>query len=259
MVIDSHVHLGFNDSMSSTADELVASMNQHGVDIAMVFSSPLHHAPTEMMLTATADHRDRLAVVGTVSPLAPDRPDLATVRRWFEQDGVRALKFYLGYEHFYPADACLRPYLELCVELGKPAIFHTGDTWSVIKGSRAKYAHPLHLDDLAADLPDLKIIMAHLGFPWVVDGQEVVYRNENVYADCSGIFEGAVCSPLAEKYFLEAMERFALDDDSGRKILFGSDWPIADQGQYLALAKKAPLLDPEAFWHGNAEKLFGLK
>jgi hypothetical protein len=34
-------------------------------------------------------------------------------------------------------------------------------------GARIRHAHPSAIDDLAADFPNLKIIMAHPGWPWV--------------------------------------------------------------------------------------------
>ncbi len=38
----------------------------------------------------------------------------------------------------------------------------------------------MHIDDLAVDYPDLKIVICHIGNPWIKDCMEVVNKNKNV-------------------------------------------------------------------------------
>ena len=56
--------------------------------------------------------------------------------------------------------------------------------------AKLKYAHPLNVDEVAVDNPGVKIIICHLGNPWILDCQEILYKTKNVYADISGLFCG---------------------------------------------------------------------
>ena len=52
---------------------------------------------------------------------------------------------------------------------------------------KVRFAHPLNIDEIAVENPELTIIMCHLGNPWILDCQEILYKNQNVYADISGL------------------------------------------------------------------------
>src|SRR5208282_4375038 len=93
-----------------------------------------------------------------------------------------------GYLHFHPADPAYRPYYELAARRRLPFIFHTGDTYSPY--AKLKYAHPLGVDEVAVDHPDVRFVLAHVGNPWMIDAAEVVYKNVNVWADLSGLIVG---------------------------------------------------------------------
>ncbi|MEK7545866.1 MAG: amidohydrolase family protein [Patescibacteria group bacterium] len=259
MIIDAHTHIHLDPGVNGQEiKDLLAAMDDAGIDKAAVFAAPINGLTTERVLAETEPYRDRLFVVGSVSPLMyafRRTPD--TVEEWLASGRVRALKFYTGYEHFYPADERLRPYLELLVKHGRPAIFHMGDLYDKIRGARLKYSHPLHVDDLAADMPDLKIIIAHVGYPWVIDAAEVCYKNKNVYADCSGFVYGAFDLRSQER-FRKVWREFDEITESSGKMLFGSDWPISDMRGYVELIAQLAGSQREPVFSGNAENLFGL-
>jgi hypothetical protein len=86
-----------------------------------------------------------------------------------------------------------------------------------MKGSNIhlKYGHPLALDDVAADFPDLTIIACHASWPWQDEMLMVLLHKPNVFNELSG---------WSPKYFTDALKR----EISGRlqdKFLFGSDYP----------------------------------
>ena len=68
-----------------------------------------------------------------------------------------------------------------------PVAVHTGDT--AFSDARLKYAHPLTVDEAAADFPDVKFVICHCGNPWFADATEVAAKNPNVYIDLSGLLE----------------------------------------------------------------------
>jgi len=101
---------------------------------------------------------------------------------------VKGLKLYPGYEPFYPHDSRCRVPYDLALEFDVPVMVHTGGTYTP-KG-KVRYAHPLHLDDVAVNFPDLKLVICHVGNPWIRDCMEVVYKNKHVHADISGLVRG---------------------------------------------------------------------
>jgi len=131
--------------------------------------------------------------------------------------GLRLIKIHPPHQLFYPND-----YLNGMKELellyraaqsnGIPVMFHTGT--SIFPGARNKYGDPIHIDDVAVDFPDLKIVLAHGGRPlWMNTAFFLVRRHANVYLDISSI-------PPAQ--LLQYFPRLA---EIAHKTLFGSDWP----------------------------------
>ncbi len=261
MIIDAHTHIRLDPGAhGQEARDLLANMDEARIDMAAVFAAPINGLSTEDALKETKAHADRLFVVGSVSPFMPEfKREPAVVEDWLASGRIRALKFYTGYEHVYPSDERLRPYMELLVKYGRPVIFHCGDLYDKIPGAKLKYSHPLEVDDLAAELPDLKIIIAHIGTPWALDAAQVCYKNRNVYADCSGFVYGGFNARSRRvfkgywKIFDDINEGCAHD-----KILFGSDWPICDIRSYVGVVKRLAGPHRANIFSGNAKKVFGL-
>ena len=114
-----------------------------------------------------------------------DPEHLRRAERQIETGKVRALKAYLGYLPFGPDHPNYVPYIEMAQRHRLPFVFHTGDTYSTV--AKLKYAHPLGVDEVAVDHPDVRFVLAHCGNPWLIDAAEVVYKNPNVWADLSGL------------------------------------------------------------------------
>lgn len=257
MIIDSHTHVGFSDNINSDIKKLRASMKRARIAKSIVFAGELNGCSTEQLLVALEPFRDVLFPVGSVSPLSGDKPSLKQVEAWLSGKQILGLKFYPGYEPFYPFDRELRPYLALLEKYKKPAIFHSGDTYRG-KTAKLKYAHPLHIDEVAVDFPDLPIVIAHLGYPWVIDVAEMVYKNKNVYADCSGLAYG-VLDAGDKRTIKQLLQQFFDYEGIEGKLLFGTDWPIAEQPEYAAYVQSLfPKKYRKGIMHDNAASLFGI-
>ena len=87
--------------------------------------------------------------------------------------GLKGLKLHPIHQAFFPSDEAFRPLFDKCEELGVPVLIHSGYAAAGAGtpgggGFKLKYARPIPcIDDLAADHPDLTIIMAHPAWPWV--------------------------------------------------------------------------------------------
>jgi hypothetical protein len=153
---------------------------------------------------------------------------LQELERSVNELGLRGLKLHPTTQAFFPNDTRFYPLWEKCAELRIPALFHTGQTGVGAGtpgggGYKLKYAHPLHLDDVAADFPELTIIMAHPAVPWQEEQLSVALHKANVYMDLSG---------WSPKYFRPVLLQYAttlLQD----KVLFGSDYPSLQPDRWL--------------------------
>ena len=125
-----------------------------------------------------------------------------------------------------------------------------------------KYSHPLNVDEVANKFPNLKIVIAHMGNPWILDCLAVVLKNPNVYVDCSAYF--TEYKPIKEEdvgVFIKQLTDAKVFIGDFKRFLFGTDWPLYNQKEYLEAVKGLPMTDEEkelVFWK-NAKEVFNLK
>lgn len=258
MVIDSHAHI---EGDKFTVKDLLASMNEAGIDFSILIADSAslgNKGITTDQVVRIGEGNPRLKPIGNVEYRNLDADHIQTLVNYLKHGKIYGVKLYPGYEDFYPADEKLFPLYEQCQNLGKPVIFHTGLLAQELPG-KLKQSHPLNTDEVAQRFPKLKIVMAHFGNPWVIDGTMVAWRNKNVYVDLSGYFGQKI--PKAHMRFFKYDLRILSSWLQGfHKCLFGSDYPIASQDEYLKVVKQLPLLSEErdlVLWK-NAKNIFGL-
>ena len=257
MIIDTHTHLG-STALRATATELIASMDETGIERSLVFAGTINGCTNLELLRQVSQYPGRLLAVAAVSPLMASRPTVGEINYWLVHKAIWGLKFYPGYEHFYPAHKILRPYLQKVEEYGKPAIFHSGDLFNKVGGSLLKYALPIHIDELAVEMPNLKIVIAHMGYPWIIDAAQVCYKNPNVFADLSGLAYGKFTEHDKEN-FRHCFREFRRICPDPSKLLFGTDWPITDPADCVDLVISLAGGDMRAIMHENAVRIFGIE
>jgi predicted TIM-barrel fold metal-dependent hydrolase len=177
-------------------------------------------------------------------------------KRLITEYKVKGFKFHPSVQEFSPNDRMAYPLYEAIAEAKLPALFHTGQTGVGAGtpgggGIRLKYSNPMLLDDVAADFPDMPIVLAHPSFPWQEEALSVATHKPQVYIDLSG---------WSPKYFPPILVQYAntlLKD----KILFGSDYPVLTPEKWMEEFDKLPIkpeVRPLILKH-NAIKLLGLK
>jgi predicted TIM-barrel fold metal-dependent hydrolase len=176
-------------------------------------------------------------------------------KRLVEQGVIRGLKLHPPVQQFAPNDRIAYPLYEVFAQAKLPVLFHTGHSGIGTGmpgggGIRLKYGHPMLIDDVAVDFPDLPIILAHPSFPWQDEAISVCLHKPTVYIDLSG---------WSPKYFSPTLVQYA-NTLLKHKVLFGTDYPLLTPDRWLAdfatIAIKdevRPLILKE-----NAVRLFGL-
>lgn len=265
MIIDVHTHINnYHEervvSIEDSLKVLTDTMAANNVDYSLVLTSykVTEHRPSTTQVVEAIKHHKNLGVVAGISYLHYNHRDIRVIGDYLEQGLIKGLKFYPGYEPFYPHDGRLRVFYEMAMEYSVPVMFHSGDTYAPT--GRIKYSHPLHIDDLAVDYPDLKIVICHIGNPWIKDCMEVVYKNQNVYADISGLVLGDFTDKFERYMKAEIEEMITYAGDPGY-LLYGTDWPICNMDSYLKFIHQLELADDkkELILWKNAVKLFKLE
>lgn len=226
-------YFGVTGPRVATVPELAAYYRERRM-AAVVFTvdaeTATGHPPvsSEEIAEECAAHADVLIPFGSVDPWR-GRAAVRQARTLIEKHGVRGFKFHPSVQAFHPNDPMAYPLYEELAAHGAIALFHSGQTGIGARlpgggGIRLRYANPLAIDDVAVDVPGLRIIIAHPSFPWQDEALAVATHKPNVYIDLSG---------WSPKYFPPQLVRYAntlLKD----KVLFGSDFPVITPDRWLA-------------------------
>jgi len=181
-------------------------------------------------------------------------PALDEARHAIEDLHLLGFHFHPIMGHYAVDEEKLQPLFEVIDALKVPVMIDVGTTGMGAGlpgglGSKLRHAHPLAIDELASNFPNLTIIAAHPGWPWVDEMTAVVLHKGNVYWELSG---------WAPKYLPESLKK----DIRGRlrdKVMFGSDYPSM---AYERIAREWGELDypddvMEGLFHKNAERVLG--
>jgi predicted TIM-barrel fold metal-dependent hydrolase len=209
---------------------------------------------SEDIAEGAARHNDVLIPFGSVDP----RTGAAAVdraRRLIEDYGVRGFKFHPTVQGFDPSDETYYPLYGALQDAGVVALFHTGQTGIGAGmpggyGFRLGLSNPMLLDRVAADFPDLQIIMAHPSVPWQDEALSVATHKHNTWIDLSG---------WSPKYFPAELIRYA-NSMLKRRVLFGSDFPMITPDRWIRDVEQTAL-KPEVMpgiMKDNAARLLGL-
>ena len=264
-IIDAHLHfmavadfdrIAVAAGHENTEEHLAAAYETYGISTGIVMGNgPLdcqHCHPSFLHYCVGLDimdwQEDREAGLRLTEENL-QRPDCA------------GLKLYPGYNAFYVYDEMLAPLYALAEKYHKPVAIHTGLTASGM--GLLKYSHPLTLDEAASRWPGVQFVMCHLGNPFLQDAVAVLEKNQNVAADLSGLLEGKIPDWEAftrqKRGYLRMLRDWLEYLDCYDKIMFGTDWPLANLEDYIKLTKEiAPPEAWEAVFHGSAERIYGL-
>ena len=269
--VDVHLHLSrwwrdlrrtaYRPDLDYTVRGLLAEMDRSGIAAGLLLQ--LHEAPSvaeglEEGRTSFRESGGRLRPVTTVDPTRGEDEVRAALALWDREPDLAAIKLYPGYQAFYPHDRRLDPVYEYAHRRGLPVLFHQGDTLDGL--GLVKFSRPIEVDEVAGRFRDVRFVLCHFGNPWVGEGAELVYKNENVYADTSGLLAHpsypyfARMVEQARRVVYEAIVTIGRPD----RVLYGSDWPLEQLSTAVALVDHLdlPAEDRAAILGGNARRLF---
>jgi len=215
-------------SLSSTPEEgfklPVATAPRHleaceHADKAIVLGFKSHYleaeVPNEYVANYVNEHPEKLVGFATVDPSRPVEA-LDEIDNAFHSLGLKGIAIAPAAQDFHPTSSNALQIYELVDQMKLPLLIHQGIYFS--SQNKLEYARPSLIDEIAREFPNLKIIIAHMGYPWIDETVVLLEKHLNVYSDVSGLLTQ---SWRAYNALLNASQYGVID-----KILFGSGFPF---------------------------------
>ncbi len=246
MIVDCHTHVWlashWSDELKSEVtrargreSDVESSWESHweavkAVDRAIVFGLHAKHVglfvPNDFIADYVSQNPHKLLGFASVDP--NDKNYLEELQRSIEDLKLCGLKIGPTYQNYHPMDDRMHPIYEYCQRNLLPIMIHQGTTFP--RKARLKYADPLQLEDVALAYPDLKMIIAHLGHPWIAETIVLIRKHPNLYTDLSAL----VYRPWQLYNGLMLAVEYGVTD----KLLFGSDYPFTTPAESAEGLKK---------------------
>ncbi len=193
-----------------------------GVDKVIVFGMRAQHSgimtPNEYIADYRDQHPDKIIGFAAVDPTCDKVRDV--LEHAIGNLKLSGVKIGPVYQNIHPTDNRMMAVYEFCEAYNLPIMIHQGTTFPT--KAPLKYSLPILLEDVAMQFPDLKMVIAHLGHPWMEDTIVMIRKQPNFYSDISALhyrpwqfFNGLM---LAKEYGV------------WDKLLFGTDFPFTTSG-----------------------------
>jgi uncharacterized protein len=224
------------------------AMDRAGIDRVLISAwvGPRNLAISNDEIAAvTASAGGRLVGVGAVDMGRPMEA-VREVRRCVRELGFKAIRLLPWLWQAPPTDRRFYPLYVACVEEEVPLCVHAGHENPL---APLDVGRPAHLDQIAAEFPDLVIVAGHIGHPWTEEAIATAERRPNVCLDASACAE-RLPGPLLDY----------LRGRGAARVLFATDAPIVTAGATLRALDGVGLPDDirSSFLTGNAMRVFKL-
>jgi uncharacterized protein len=188
---------------------------EHAVVLAFMAPAVGFVVPNEYVAEYVGQHREKLIGFASVDPREADAP--AELRDAVGRLGLEGLKLGPIYQHFDPLSERAFAVYAVAEELGLPVIWHQGTTF--VRDAPLEWARPMTLDAVARHFPRLRIVIAHLGHPWIEEAMATIRKHPNLFADISALES----RPWQYYNGLVAAIEYGVES----KLLFGTDYPFS--------------------------------
>jgi hypothetical protein len=261
VIIDAHMHVWpdhIADAMQSQRPSgmplrfdgklsgLLRTMDETGVDRGLALGVGIKAsvvARTNEFIGSVP--RDRLVPMGTVHPDLPVKENI----RYLKDNGIVGVKLHPLFQALSLSDPRVRDILAALSEEGMPVISHVGAGGDDEANERG---NPAALRRLADDLPDLTLIACHYGGYHRLDEAEQHVVGSRVVLETSW---PPTLAELDKERLVAILRRHGTD-----RVVFGSDWPMADPGAEIAAIRDLGLTKDEedGILGDNLARLLGL-
>ena len=238
-----------NDFSEVPVEWLLQSMETAGVEKSLIAA---WYAPegtlisNEEVLALVKQYPEKFAGLASVD-LRDPVTGVKTLRDYVSEHGFKGLRIVQWLWELPCTHALYYPLLTACVELDVPICLQVGHT-GPLKSSES--GRPSHIERIALDFPELKIVCGHIGYPWTTEMIAVTTKFPNVYIDTSAY--------VPKRYPPELVAY--MKAHGSNKVMFGTNYPMIsadkcmDQLDLLGLDEECRRL----FLEDNARRVFRL-
>lgn len=170
--------------------------------------------PNRLVAEHVNKHPHKMIGLAGIDPTAEDVDErLAEIA---ETPAFRGVTISPAGQNFHPADTRMDRFYGFCAEHKLVVLAHQGTHfWA---GAKMEFARPYLWDEVLREHPQLKLIIAHLGHPWIDETLALLGKQPGAFADIAGLIR----RPWHAYNSLAMADQFAVGD----KLLFGSDFPF---------------------------------
>lgn len=242
---------------AGTTEALLQHLRGNGIEHAVVHAENEGGEDPAGLNTAVAglvaEHPGLLSGFGTVTMPPPTAGSAAREVQACFDAGLRGVNIQPAFFGMDTTDRRLYPAYARAEELGMVVGLHTGVNYSRVYPMA--HERPEHLDRVACDFPELRLIACHGGWPWVAEFCAIARRHPTVYLELGGLAPKYVTRPGTGWDVLASLA----DNLLRGQILFATDWPIFDHERALREWRASGLREEtlRAILGGNAATLLG--
>lgn len=241
-VKDDYFKAGEDFLKELSVEELTAQMDAAGVEKAVL--SVDAERPPEAVIAFTQQSPERFFLAANVDPTRHMRGVWALEHLAANAPVVMARVVPFLYD-LPPNHRSYYPLYAKCIDLDLPISINTGIPGPPKPG---ECQHPMHLDRVCFELPQLRVCMAHGADPWWAEAIRLMIKYENLHL---------MTSAYLPKYFPAELLHY-MNTRGQDKILYASDHPVLTMERCIDEAQKLDLRDGvlDKFLYQNAENLF---
>ncbi len=228
-------------SMASV-ENLIREMDSNDVSVSIVM--PIAPYISSQDYLNKIENEPRLLTFATSHP--SDQNWIGNLKEAMNK-GCRGLKIHPILQELSPQSEFYFNLLEEYRGYGKPVLTHAGEFDYFIPHSKySRFGRLSQFEKMVSSFSDIPFILGHMGLHDSEGAMQLAVKYENVYLETSFQSVNTV--------------RKALKLVGENRVLFGSDWPEAEQRIPLNIARKVAISDhnlAERILWKNAEDLLG--
>lgn len=206
-------------------ETFIKEMDEARIDRFVVLGFDTSHTwdskptPNDYVAEFQKKYPKRVIGFASVSPLDKwnrfNRQAISDLEVAIKELKLKGVKMIPTYDHYHPMDKAVYPVYEKIADLEVPILFHLSNT--TFRNAPLSYASPMLIDQVGIDFPDLKIIIAHLGFPWTEEVFALMQKHPTFYTDMSAFH----ARPYTLCWNLTMAREYGVLD----RVLFATDYP----------------------------------
>lgn len=214
---------GWRTVPAADPDHHMAQTSAVDKTIVLGFTSRYLRAEIPNRFVADYVHRFPKKLVGFAGIDPTDPGALKELRDAHGELRLHGVTVAPANQDFHPADSRAMAIYAEAEALNMPVLVHAGNQFT--DQGKMEYARPYLFDEVARAFPNLRLILAQMGQPWIDECIALLRKHPHVYADVSGLLSRPW---QAYNALVNAHQHETID-----KLLFGSDFPYRNAAECI--------------------------